>query len=333
MEQQRSALRTRILKLLANPGHDDYARTRDALLADIAAFQAEHVPAYQRLVKARGVGAALPTDVFRHARIAVHPPSKDERVFRTSGTTVAARGAHHFRALELYDRVAEIWARRMLFGEQPARLVVLAPSESEAPDSSLSYMLSRFGEWFGPIYPVWPIDKQTLIRVLNSHERTIVLGTSFAFVHAEEALGTHRFQLAEGSRIMQTGGFKGRSREYDKAEMQTLLAARYGVAESQVIGEYGMTELSSQAYETTSEQPRHYRFGPWVRIDIVDPVTLEPTDGVGLLRVDDPANLDSCCMLQTADRARRVGDGFELLGRARGAVPRGCSLAVEEALG
>ena len=336
MEEQRSGLRKRIFKLLANPDHEPpeaYARTRDALLADIAAFQAQHVPAYRRLVKARGIGAALPTDVFRHARIAVHPASKNVRVFRTSGTTVAARGAHHFRTLELYDLVAKAWARQMLFGESPARLVVLAPSETEVPDSSLSYMLSRFGEWFGPLYRVWPIDARTLTRVLDTRERTIVLGTSFAFVHAEEALGTQRFELPAGSRIMQTGGFKGRSREYDKAEMQTMLANRYGLSESQVIGEYGMTELSSQAYETTSEGPRHYRFGPWVRIDIVDPVTLEPTDDVGLLRVDDPANLDSCCMLQTADRARRVGDGFELLGRARGAVPRGCSLAVEEALG
>ncbi len=336
MEEQRSALRKRIFKLLVNPDRESgeaYTRTRDALLSDIAAFQAQHVPVYQRLVKARGVGAALPTDVFRHARVAVHPASQDQRVFRTSGTTVAARGSHYFRALELYDLVAERWARHMLFGESPARLVVLAPNEREAPDSSLSYMLSRFGEWFGPTYPVWPVDAQMLVRVLDTSERTIVLGTSFAFVHAEEKLGSQRFQLPEGSRIMQTGGFKGRSREYDKAEMQTLLATRYGVEESQVIGEYGMTELSSQAYESTSKGTRHYRFGPWVRIDIVDPVTLEPTDGVGLLRVDDPANLDSCCMLQTADRARRVGDGFELLGRARGAVPRGCSLAVEEALG
>ena len=29
------------------------------------------------------------------------------------------------------------------------RLIILAPSEQEAPDSSLSYMLSRFVDWFG----------------------------------------------------------------------------------------------------------------------------------------------------------------------------------------
>jgi len=35
----------------------------------------------------------------------------------------------------------------------------------------------------------------------------------------------------------------------------------------------------------------------------------------------------------TSDLARQVGDGFELLGRAPGAMARGCSLAIEEALG
>ena len=325
---RRPELRKRIFELVAAPN----PATRDALLADIAAFQADHVPEYRRLVKARGPGVALPTDVFRHARVAVHGPKQDVRVFRTSGTTVRARGTHHFRSLELYDLVAERWARTMLFGEQPARLVVLGPSEHEAPDSSLAYMVARFGEWFGPTYRAWPLDADHLTRVLDTSERTVVIGTSFAFVHAEEALGTRRFCLPPGSRVMQTGGFKGRSREVEKSELQAALAARYGVPEDAILGEYGMTELSSQAYEVT-EGRRHYRFGPWVRVGIVDPVTLEPTDGEGLLRIDDPANLDSCCMIQTADRARRVGDGFELLGRARGAVARGCSLAVEEALG
>lgn len=326
--QRRALLHRRVLDLIANP----HPERRDALLADIAEFQAERVPAYGRLVKARGARAALPTDVFRHARIAVHAPNRDVRVFRTSGTTVAARGTHAFQSLELYDRSARTWAREMLFGDQPARLVVLAPSEKDAPDSSLSYMLDRFGEWFGPIYRVWPIDGEALARVLDSSERTFVLGTSFAFVHAEEALRERRFALPPGSRIMQTGGFKGRSREIHQVEMRRLLAERYGVSHDAIVGEYGMTELSSQAYELTAGK-RRYRFGPWVRVDVVDPITLEPTEGEGLLRVDDPANLDSCCMLQTADRARRVEGGFELLGRAPGAVPRGCSLAVEEALG
>jgi len=51
------------------------------------------------------------------------------------------------------------------------------------------------------------------------------------------------------------------------------------------------------------------------------------------LRIDDCANIDSVCCIQTADLARRLDDGIVVLGRARGAVPRGCSLAADQALG
>ncbi|HND52087.1 MAG TPA: YncE family protein, partial [Pirellulaceae bacterium] len=47
----------------------------------------------------------------------------------------------------------------------------------------------------------------------------------------------------------------------------------------------------------------------------------------GLLRVIDLANLRSVLAVQTEDLAIRRGRGFELLGRAPGAEPRGCSLA------
>ena len=68
--------------------------------------------------------------------------------------------------------------------------------------------------------------------------------------------------------------------------------------------------------------------------DKVDPETLAPVapGEVGVLRLDDPANLDSVCAVQTSDLARRVEGGIALIGRAAGAVPRGCSLAIEEAM-
>jgi hypothetical protein len=69
---------------------------------------------------------------------------------------------------------------------------------------------------------------------------------------------------------------------------------------------------------------------------LVDAETLAevPGGGEGLVRIDDAANLDTAWAVQTSDRGRRVaGDGLEVLGRAAGAVPRGCSLAAQEALG
>ena len=46
----------------------------------------------------------------------------------------------------------------------------------------------------------------------------------------------------------------------------------------------------------------------------------------GIIRVFDLANVYSVAPLQTEDLAIRHGDGFQLLGRATEAEPRGCSL-------
>jgi hypothetical protein len=54
---------------------------------------------------------------------------------------------------------------------------------------------------------------------------------------------------------------------------------------------------------------------------------------VGIARFEDLANVDSAVAIQTADLVRTVGDGVELLGRAPGATPRGCSIAIDEMLG
>lgn len=138
---------------------------------------------------------------------------------------------------------------------------------------------------------------------------------------------------------MQTGGFKGRTREVAPDLLRQLLAARYGLPDQAILAEYGMTELSSQLYETMEAGPRRLRPPAWLRTEIVDPETLQPIPPgqpgqAGLLRIEDPANVDTAWAVQTSDLARRIHpDGLELLGRAPGAIPRGCSLAVEEALG
>lgn len=351
----RDALKARVLALidrLSAGTRDDAAR--DALLRELGAFQRDHVAPYARLWQARGELPAMPTDVFRHVRVAVHPAGDDRRVFLTSGTTSGARGRHALRDLALYDRAAEAAARYALFPDLGAakrmRLCMLAPHPDEAPESSLSYMLGRFEGWFGDdtrwVWRDGALDREALIESLRAAERAAepmaLLGTSFALVHAEDALGEVRFALPTRSRLMQTGGYKGRSREVAPDALRAALGARYGLDDAWIVAEYGMTELSSQMYEGTVRaaalgEPipaRRLWIPGWVRASVVDPSTLAPLpEGVaGVLRVDDLANLDSVCAIQTSDLAIARGAEIELLGRAPGATPRGCSLAVEEAL-
>lgn len=344
---------------------------RDALLGELLSQQASDVSAYRHFLasESRRPRAfpfpALPTDAFRFARIAAHLPEFDRKVFRTSGTTAAFRGQHHFADLSLYELAARTAARYALFPDvERMRLLILAPSEYELPDSSLSFMLSRFLDWFGSARSrhVWHREQlqtaqlaEELAHAQESGEPVALLGTSFAFVHAEESL-SRSFQLPAGSRIMQTGGFKGRSRTIEPEQMLELLSARYGVPTSLIVQEYGMTELSSQCYEdtlraegalpraegpinstarTTITPARRLWVPGWVRAEVVDPNTLEPLpDGqVGLLRIDDLANVDSVCAIQTSDLAQRDAEGLILLGRAPEAIARGCSIAVDAWLG
>lgn len=358
----REALHARVTALidrLARGERDDAAR--DELLREVLRWQRRHVDVYDRIVRALMPSdsddplawPAIPTDVFRAARVAAHAPSEDTRVFSTSGTSTETRGKHHLRDLTLYDRSAQAAARHALFPDvERMTLIFMAPTSTERPDSSLSYMLDRFAGWFGAGESVYvlhdeQLDTALLDRTLCAAQRdgrkVALLGTSFAFVHAEEALRENAYALPPGSRIMQTGGFKGRSRSVEPGQMLQMLATRYGVAEPYIVQEYGMTELCSQLYETalrdaaleTTSGPRRLWAPSWVRATVVDPETLAtvPEGAEGLLRIDDPCNLDTACAIQTSDRARRVGDGIIVLGRSVGATPRGCSLALDAALG
>lgn len=255
------------------------------------------------------------------------------------------------------------------------KILLLTPDAIEAPHSSLAHMLALFCERFSSTPGVscfrqGQVDVKALrqgIADARTEARPVaLLGTSFGFVFAEEALQAAALDgadtaLPEGSLVMQTGGFKGRTRTHSAAEMRVLIARRYAVSQPQILAEYGMTELSSQAYEqvdaacirmvdayaavsaettqqtpgerTMRDVPPAYRFPPWVRAVVCDPVTLGPVPqgSVGLLRIDDLANVDSVACILTSDMARSSARGIELLGRAQGSVLRGCSLQAEEA--
>jgi hypothetical protein len=119
----------------------------------------------------------------------------------------------------------------------------------------------------------------------------------------------------------------------------------FDIAPERVVGEYGMTELTSQLYEATIRESalgqRHPDAGsgvyfepPWLKVTPVDPVDLKPVGAgeAGLACFVDLGNVDSAVRVVTQDLVRRAGGGIELLGRQPGAAPRGCSLAIEALL-
>ena len=163
----------------------------------------------------------------------------------------------------------------------------------------------------------------------QSKQPVLLVGTAFSFVHLLDYLAAQnlRFQLPLGSEVVETGGYKGRSREMPKRELHALITDRLGIASGQIISEYGMSELSSQAYAHATHSS-HFLFPPWARTQIISPETgREVGEGeTGLIRVFDLANVYSVMAIQTEDLGIRRANGFELLGRFALAEPRGCSL-------
>jgi acyl-CoA synthetase (AMP-forming)/AMP-acid ligase II len=338
------------------------------LALEIAAFQAEFSAGFARLLTSRGgkltsVAAipGVPSDAFRLARVAVHPASEDAARFATSGTTGSGHGIHAMRRVDTYQAVARRFGRSaLLSGDSPRRVVALAPRLADPPTSSLGYMMALFmADFEGAEPPVahsperWLIDEQGVnlieleragARARANGEALIVLATSFALVALLDALDGRTISMPERTVIMQTGGFKGKSREIAPNELRRSVARAFAVPEACVVSEYGMTELTSQLYEATlpgapltaehNGRPGLYFEPAWLRVVPVDPISLEPVaEGeVGIARIVDLGNVDSAIAIQTQDRVRRVDGGIELLGRAPGAPPRGCSLAVEEFL-
>ena len=110
-----------------------------------------------------------------------------------------------------------------------------------------------------------------------------------------------------------------------KEELHRLMAAQLGISPARIFSEYGMSELSSQAYDRADGV---FQFPGWAQVRIVSPETgREVGEGErGLIRVHDLANVWSVAAVQTEDIGVRRGRGFLLAGRAEASEPRGCSL-------
>ncbi len=350
METESRALHGRVRAFIDKSLTAAACESFDSLACALARFQAEHVPVVRAAFRRAGIHPAdlssanqipaIPTDIFRLRRVAAHPENLDTRVFETSGTTFGKPGHHAFRELDTYHHGALRWAEQMLWPDDPRlRVVLLACSEAQAPTSSLSYMLARFADRHGNGAWFWDgerLDLPGLVAALTiaSNVPVLVAGTSFAFVHLCDTL-SGPLPLPKGSRVMQTGGFKGRSREVAPTELRASLSKTFDLAENAIVAEYGMTELSSQLYQRLGDAGDRYLAPPWLRVEAACPETLAllPRGYEGIARFLDLANVDSSVGIQTADRVIVDEDGgVTLLGRLPGAPPRGCSLSIEHVL-
>jgi hypothetical protein len=350
---------------------------------------------YRRLCESRGIQPSnvhhwsqipcVPTGAFKEWELTCLHPEDRTRVFHSSGTTEQRPSRHYHNAdsLALYE--ASLWpwlVENLGLPIADCRLISLTPPAEQSPNSSLVHMFDFVRSKVGAGADVfigrvaddgsWELDISAALAALQTsgEKPLLLLGTAFSFVHLLDALAEQnlRLQLPAGSRVLETGGYKGRSRSLPKMELHQLICERLGVPPEGIICEYGMSELSSQAYEVEVERrpparlagtpdsesraenftsefrqhhagsetgapavSRHFRFPPWARARVISPETGDEVGigETGLLQVFDLANAFSVMAIQTEDLAVRRAEGFELIGRSTAAEPRGCSLMTE----
>jgi hypothetical protein len=221
----------------------------------------------------------------------------------------------------------------------------LIPDAGDAPESSLSFMANVARKAFcGGLY--CQAVKNNSIRFSQladflkkrqtDRKPVLIMTTSLALASFFDYLKRHKiiFRLAEGSRIMDTGGFKGRRGGVSPNVLGALSRRYLNISREYIVNEYGMTELTSQFYDQTIQKKSTClkAVSPWTRILIINPSSGKTAKygERGLIRIVDLANQFSCAFIQTEDEGILKRDGFKLIGRKTGSDLRGCSLTFED---
>ena len=317
---------------------DDIFRIADGAAFDAAALeifrrQARECAPYREYLARIGVRTEhvdtpekipyLPIELFKTHDIycGETPP---EAVFTSSATTGMTPSRHPMQSLALYEQAFRA-SFRTFYGD-PAHwsLYALLPNYLRRKGSSLVYMADRLIADCGS-GGFYLDEYEKLIGDMSRDPRPkILLGVSYALWDLAERYAPKLHDTI----VMETGGMKGRRRELPKQEFHAILTEAFGV--ESIHSEYGMAELTSQAY---SSGGGIFRAPEWMRVtvrDVNDPLATLPAGSRGAIDIIDLGNIYSCAFISTQDVGRTFADGtFTIEGRLTGADVRGCNLLVQ----
>ena len=168
----------------------------------------------------------VPISAFKDATLSCVPPKDCERVFMTSGTSRGeVKGHNHHPTLAVWDRsMQRHFEQRFMQGSGPMPMLLLFPDEVQLPNSSLARYLSLAARCHGTPDSRSYIGPQgldvgglraALDKAVAQAQPVALMGASFSVVHLLDALHEQglRYALPAGSRILDTGGYKGQARE------------------------------------------------------------------------------------------------------------------------
>lgn len=284
----------------------------EELILEIANFQLSHNSFYRSYCNKLGVGSFrsvkelvfLPVEFFK--KFEVFSCGKPTGFFLSSGTT-GNRSKVYFNddSLMLY-RASAFRA----FPFKGRKILSLVPPFEKAPSSSLSFMIKVFSEKMQVIYLNEGFQEVDYMRVKEKLRRvgkgSVLFLTSIQLLKLVEKMEE---PFEEEIIIVETGGYKATGRVYNRIELVALTSKKFPNAKFH--SEYGMAEMFSQFY---SDERGLYHLHPSVAVF---------TEGRGLLKVFDFANLCTVSALLVPDRIYRQGNAFLLEGRITSEI-RGC---------
>ena len=323
--------------IISTTGWYDHIRTQDFDQAALAVFNHQYrnntlyrsycdlihtVP--EKVLDIRDI-PFLPIHFFKTHTVVTGSPRHFDAVFESSGTTQTVNSKHYIPSLPLYlDTCLKGFEAR--FGPAGSYVFLcLLPSYLERKNSSLVYMAqhlidcSRQPESGFYLYDLERLS-QTITTLKAANRKIILLGVTFALIDFAEQFPRDLQDVI----IIETGGMKGKKEEWTRRQVHDYLKQQWQVPH--ICSEYGMTELSSQAYSTGGENFHPIATMKALVRDEYDPLLTAPA-GRGPLNIIDLSNIYSCSFIATEDIGIVHDDGtFEVLGRLDASALRGCSL-------
>ena len=303
------------------------------LALEVFRFQAQRCAPYRQYVELLGVDPTcvsrvedipfLPIELFK-LRDVYCGNAEPEKVFTSSSTTGQTPSRHMMQSLALYEQAFTRAFEQFYGNAEGWSIYGLLPNYLQRDGSSLVYMVDRLIARCGSGGFYLDEYEKLLSDMAADPKPKILLGVSYALWDLAEQYAPK----LENTVVMETGGMKGHREELPKAEFHKILTSAFGV--EKIHSEYGMAELTSQAY---SSGDGVFYAPQWMRVlarDVNNPLKVLPQGSRGALNIIDLANLSSCAFIATQDVGRTYEDGaFMVEGRLSGAEVRGCNLLVQ----
>lgn len=305
----------------------------EAVALELFRWQAERCMPYRQYIELLGIDPQsvnnieqipfLPIELFKSHDIYCGDTTP-EKVFTSSSTTGQTPSRHLMQSLSHYERTFTAAFEQFYGATEGWSIYGLLPNYLQREGSSLVYMVDRLLARCGSGGFYLDDYDKLLADMAADTKPKILLGVSYALWDLAERYAPKLQQTI----VMETGGMKGHREELPKEEFHKILTEAFGV--ETIHSEYGMAELTSQAYSAG----RGIFLSPkWMRVltrDVNNPMKILPAGKRGAINIIDLANISSCAFIATQDVGRTLADGsFMIEGRLTGADIRGCNLLVQ----